>query len=148
MHFGAVDQAGDICIGDYVRREQEVSLERRRSGGAAVDGVESSKCRRTPDDESAEVSTWCELKEIKREDRAGLNTGDIAERADKVLAVGFGVVDDEGSAALTVAATSHFSFTSAEFAGCLDLADVRTSTDSLEESQSCGGLGDGRSFEG
>lgn len=148
MHFRAIDQAGDICVGDQIRREQEVFLERGRGSGAAVDSVESSECGRTPHDEAAEVSTWCELKEIEREHGAGLNTGDVAECANQVLAVGFGVVDDERSTALAVAATSQFSFTGSELAGSLDFADVWSGTDGFEKGESCGGLGDGGSFEG
>lgn len=94
------------------------------------------------------MSTWCELKEIERKYGACLHTGDVAECADQVLAVGFGIVDDERSAALAVAATSQFPFTGSELAGSFDFADVWAGTNGFEEGESCGGLGDGRSFEG
>lgn len=148
LYFGAVDQAGDVCVGDQVGWEQEVFLERRRGGGAAVDGVKSSERRGRPHDESAEVPTWCELKEVEREYGAGLNTRNVAERADEMLAISLRVINDQWPATLTVAATSHFPLTGTEFAGGLDFADVWTCTDGFEESEGCGGLDDGSSFEG
>lgn len=61
LDFSAVDQTRDIRISDHVRGQQEIFLERAGCGGAAVDGIERCERRGSPDDEAAEMSTWCEL---------------------------------------------------------------------------------------
>ena len=140
LDFSAVDEAGDVGVGDDIRGEEEVFLQGGGGSGAAVDGVEGFKGAGGPDDEAAEMASWSELEEVQGEDRAGLNTGDITECTDEVLAIGLGVVDDEWSTALTVTAATEFTLTGAELAGFLHLDDVWAGTDGLEESDGGGGL--------
>ena len=45
LHFGRVDQACDVGIADEVRGEQEVLLQKRGGGCAAVDAVEGLEGR-------------------------------------------------------------------------------------------------------
>lgn len=85
------------------------------------------------------MATGGELEEVEGEDGRGLDTGDVAEGLDEVLAVGLGVVDNQGSAALAEAAVTELTLTSAHLAGLLDLDEIGTGTDSLEEGD--GGLG-------
>lgn len=40
LHFGAVDQAGDVGVGDEVGWEKEVFLQGGWLGGGAVDGIQ------------------------------------------------------------------------------------------------------------
>jgi len=68
LHLGAVDELGDVGLGDDVGWEEEVTLERGWLGGGAVDLVESGEGRRGPDDEAAEVATWGELEEVQGKD--------------------------------------------------------------------------------
>lgn len=113
MHFRGVNETANVGVGDKGRGEEEVFLE---SGGCSrrpVDFVQRFKGRGCPNDESAEVASWRELEQIERKDRAGFHARDIAEGADEVLAVGLGVVDDEGTATLTIAASSHLAFSRA-----------------------------------
>jgi len=147
LDFGRVDQAGQIGVGNQVGRQEVVLLESRGAGGGAVDLVKGLEGGGGPDDEAAEVTTGGELEEVEGEDGGGLNTGDVAEGLDEVLAVGLGVVDNEGTAALAEAAVTELTLTSADLAGLLDLDEIGTSTDSLEEGDSGLGLGQGSTLE-
>lgn len=143
LHFGAVDELGNVWLCDDVGWEEEVPLELRWLGGAAVDGVEGGKGGGSPDDEATKVTTWGELEEVQGIDWASLDTWDVAESMNKVLAVLLWLVDDERSTALLVTAAPKLALTGAQLAGVLDLAELLTSTDGVEESDSSGGLLDG-----
>ena len=86
------------------------------------------------------MATGGELEEVEGIDGGGLNTGDVAEALDEVLAVGLGGVDDEGTATLAVAAATELALTGAELLGGLGLLDISTSTNGLEEGKGVGGL--------
>jgi hypothetical protein len=94
LHFAAVDQTGDIGVADDVAGEEEVGLQLRGLGRGAVDVVESGEGVGSPDDEAAEMTAGGELEEVQGVDRAGLDTGDVAEGAHERLAVCLAVVDD------------------------------------------------------
>lgn len=147
LDLGAVDEAGEVGLGDDVAGEQEVALVGRGLGGGAVDLVERLEGGRGPDDEAAEVATGRELEEVERGDGAGLDAGDVAEAGHELLAVDGGVVDDEGTAALAVAAATELALAGAELLGLLDLLEVRAGTDGLEDGQGAGGLGGSASLE-
>jgi hypothetical protein len=143
LDFGRVDEAGDVGVGDQVGGQEVVALESGGLGGGAVDLVEGLESGRGPDDEAAEVTTGGELEEVEGEDGGGLNTGDVAEGLDEVLAVGLGVVDNQRSAALAEAAVTELTLTGAHLAGLLDLDEIGSGTNGLEEGD--GGLGLGQS---
>jgi hypothetical protein len=84
------------------------------------------------------VSTRCELEEVQCEDRAGLNTGNVAESTDELVAINLWVVDDQRTTALAVTASTELTLTSAELAGSLDLVNICGSTNGLEETESSG----------
>jgi len=73
-----------------------------------------------------------ELKEVQGVDISGLDTRDIAERADDV-GVG-GVVDDERTKSLTMTTVAGFTSASTEFLGCMHFEDILVSVDAPEES--------------
>lgn len=139
LNFGGVDEAGQVSVSHQVGGQEVIPLESRGAGGGAVDLVESLEGRGGPDDEATEVATGGELEEVEGEDGRGLDTGDVAEGLDEVLAVGLGVVDNEGSAALAEATVTELTLTGAHLAGLLDLDEIGSGTDSLEEGD--GGLG-------
>jgi hypothetical protein len=116
-------------------------------GGGTVDLVKGLESSRSPDDESAEVTTRGELEEVEGGDGAGLDTGDVAESSDELLAISLGGVDDERATSLAVAAATELALTGTELLGVLDLGDVLTSTDGLQEAESSGGLGDSSTLE-
>lgn len=148
LDFAAVDELGDVGLSDRVGGEEEVLLEGGRLGGGAVDLVEGLESRRGPDDETAEVTAGGELEEVQAVDGGSLNTRDVAESADEILSILVGVVDDERTTTLLVATVPELTLTSTELAGRLDLLDIGTSTDGLEESKSGRGLGNGGVGEG
>jgi hypothetical protein len=148
LDFGRVDDTGDVGIGKEVGGEEEVLLESRRSGSSTVNFVQSSESRGGPDNEATEVTTGGELEEVEGVDGGGLDTGDVAEGLDELLAVGLGVVDDEGTTALAETTATHLTLTGTGLLGLLDLHEVRAGTDSLEEGNGGLGLGDSGALEG
>lgn len=147
LDFRAVDQTSKIGLRDNVGRKEEVTLVSGSLGGGSVDAVKSLESTGGPDDESAEVTTGSELEEVESGDGAGLDTSDVAESGDELLAIGLGGVDDKRTTSLAVAAATELALTSTDLLGVLDLADVLTGTDSLQETESSGSLGDGSSLE-
>lgn len=129
LDFGAVDEAGKIGLGDHVGGEEEALL-------AVVNRVELLDGGRGPDDEAAEVTTGGELEKVEGIDGAGLDTGEVAEALDEVLAVRLGAVDDERTASLAVAAASELALSGAELLRLLSLLDILTGTDGLQETKS------------
>lgn len=93
------------------------------------------------------MATGGELEQVQREDGRGLNTSQVAERLGDLLAVDLGVVDDQGTAALAVAAATELALTGAQLARVLDLLDIGGGTDGLEEGDSGRGAGDGGTLE-
>ena len=148
LHFRRVDQARQVGVGDDVGREQKVLFQRRGRRRVAVQGVERGEGRRRPDDEAAQVAARRELQQVEREDAARLDAGDVAEGLDELLAVGLGLVDDEGPAALLVPAPTKFPFSGAKFAGGGDFGNVGSGADGAEERERFFGLDDGRLVEG
>lgn len=143
LNFAGVDKLGNVGLGDRVGGEKEVLLEGRRLSGGAVDLVKSLEGGRGPDDETTEVTTRGKLEEVEGVDGGSLDTGDVAESANELLSILVGVVDDEGTTALSVATVPELTLTGTELLGGLDLLDVLASTDSLQESKSSRGLGNG-----
>ncbi len=133
LDFGAVDETGKIGLRDNVGGEEEALL-------AVVDGIQLLDGGRGPDDEATEVATGGELEEVERVDRAGLNTGEVAEALNKILAIGLSAVDNERATALAVAAASELALASTELLGLLDLLNIGTSTNSLQEAEGTSGL--------
>ena len=148
LDFRGVDQAGQVSVGNHGGGQEEVLLEGGGSGGGAVDLVEGLEGGGGPDDEAAEVTTGGELEEVQGEDGGGLNTGNVAEGTDELLAIDLGVVDNQRTAALAEAAVTQLTLTSTELAGLLDLDEVLTGTDSLEEGNGGLGLGESGTLEG
>ena len=130
LDFGGVDETSDISLGDDGGWEEEVLLEGGWGGGGAVNLIKSLEGRGGPDNETSEVSTWGELEEVQGEDRGSLNTGNVAESK--------GVVDDQWAATLAVTAATELALSSAELAGSLDLGDIGTSTNGVEEGDGSG----------
>ena len=119
----------------------------RGLGGGAVDLVEGLEGSRGPDDEAAKVTTGGELEQVEGGDGGGLNTGDVAEALDELLAVNLGVVDDQRTTALAVAAATELTLTGAELLGALDALQIGTSTDGLQEAEGSSSAGESSTLE-
>ena len=94
---------------DDIRGEEEVLLQRRWGSCGAIDLVERSESRGSPDDEAAKMTARCELEEIEGEDRGSFHAWNVAERTNKFLAIFMRVVDDQWPTSLTVTTTSELS---------------------------------------
>jgi hypothetical protein len=147
LDLGGVDETSDISLGDDGGWEEEVLLEGGWDGGGAVDVVKSLEGSGCPDDEAAEVTTWGELEEVEGVDGAGLDTGDVAESKSELLAINGWIVDDQWATALAVTTATELTLTCAELAGGLDLGDIGTSTNGVQEGDGSGGAGDGGTSE-
>lgn len=148
LDFRGVDQTSNVCVGNSVGGQEEVLLKGGGSGGAAVDLIESLESSRGPDNEATQVTTGGELEEVESVDRGGLNTGDVAESADELLAVNLRVVDNERTTALAETAAPQLTLTGAHLLGLLDLNELFTGTDSLEELDGSLGLGESTTLKG
>jgi hypothetical protein len=147
LDLGRVDQAADVGLLDERRGEEEVLLESRGGGRAAVDVVERGEGGGGPDHEAAEVAAGSELEEVEGEDGRGLDAGEVAEGASDLGSVDLGVVDDQGAAALAVTAATELSLTCAKLAGVLNLLDVGRGADGLQKTGSGGGARDSSAGE-
>lgn len=147
LDFGGVDQTGNVGVSDKVGRQDEVLLQSRGSAGGAVDLVQGGESGRSPDNEATQVSTRGELEEVESEDGGGLNSGDVAESLDELLAIDLGVVDNQRTTTLAVTAATELTLTGTDLLGLLDLDQVGTSTNSLQESDGSLGLGQGGTLE-
>lgn len=147
LDFRAVDQTGQVGVGDQVGRQEEVLLQLRGLGGGAVDVVEGLEGGGGPDDEATEVTTRGELEEVQGVDVAGLAAGHVAEALDELLAIDGRIVDDKRTAALGVASASHLTLTSSELLGLLGLEHIGTSTNGSQDLEGSGGLGGSSTLE-
>ncbi len=93
------------------------------------------------------MATRSKLEQVEREDGAGLDTRDVAERKSGLLAIGLGVVDDERPTTLAVTTTTELTLTGTEFLGCADAGKVWACTDGLQKGDSCRGFGNFAAFE-
>jgi len=102
-------------------------------GSVAVTGsielVELLECTLSPDDESPNVTTRCEIFDVEAVDVSALSSRDVTDGTGKTVIL---VVDDEDTLALDIATVAHFPGTCADFArvgraahisGCLELAE-------------------------
>ena len=78
LDLRAVDELVEVGLGHAVLGDEEVALELRGLGGAAVDGVKGGEGVGRPDNETAKVSTRGELEEVEGVDAA---EGVIADAA-------------------------------------------------------------------
>ena len=129
LDFGAVDETGDVGVGDLGgRKAKDMTLSREYGkecldihvifleGRWAVEGsedlIKESESTLGPNDETAKVTTGSELKEVKSLDVGKFDAGDVAECLYDAVVL---AVHDERAAALAVAAVAHLSLSGTEF---------------------------------
>jgi len=139
LNFVGVDNSSNIGIGQHGSSKLEVNF----LGGlllvGSVDRVEFFESTLSPDDESSQMTSRSQLKEVQSADSSKFNSRQISE--------GFGergvlVVDNQRSLSLDVSSVSHLSFSSSDFLGFLDLLNISESIDGFEERDSLGGFVD------
>jgi len=113
LDFGAVDETGDIGVGDLGGRKDVILLEDGRAVKGSKDLVEKGESTLCPDDEAAKMTTRGELEEIESLDAGEFDTGEVAECLYDAVVF---AVDDERAAALAVATVAHLSLSGAECA--------------------------------
>lgn len=148
LDFRRVNQTGNVCVGNLARRQEEVLLESGGGSGGSVELIEGLEGGGRPDDEATKVATRGEEEEVESVHGDRLNTRDVAECADKLLAVDLRVVDNKRTTALAETAVPHLTLTSAHLLRLLHLDELFASTKGLEELDSSLGLGESTSLEG
>jgi hypothetical protein len=145
LNFVRVDETGDVRVGDDVGGKNIVLLEGSRGLVGTVELVEKSESASGPDDETTNVTTGSELKQVQVADVDNLNTGKVAESLGDTIVL---TIDNEGSTALTVAAVTDLTNTSTELARVGNLNDISVGVEGLEKSNSFLGLGESLNLVG
>lgn len=94
------------------------------------------------------MTTRSQLQQVQGVHGGSLNTSQVAETLDELLAIDLRVVDNEGTTALTMAATTELALAGTELLGALDLLEIGAGTNGLEETESSGSPGEGGTVEG
>jgi len=136
----AVDQAGDIGVGDLSGGENVVPLVQRRLVKGAKDVVKEFECALGPDDETAKVSTRSELQEVESRNVNEFDTGQVSEGLDDPIVF---VIDDQRATTLAVATVAHLALTSTQLPGVGNLEDISVGVQGLEEGHGLFGLFEG-----
>lgn len=140
LDFVAVDQASDIWVADLGSWKDVILLVDRdfvKSSENFIKELEGIFC---PDNESAKMTTWCELEEVESPDIDELDTRKVTEGLDDAIVL---VIDDEGTTALTVSAVAHLTLASTKLARVADFGDISIRVKSLEECDSLLGFLEG-----
>jgi len=126
LDFSRVDDSGKIGVGN-------------ERSGCVVESVQLSESISGPENESSDVSSRGELKEVEGFNVDEFNSGKVSEGVDKVAVLR---VDDERSSSGNVSAVSDLSVSSSDLSGFLGLDDIIVCVEGLEESNGSGGLFD------
>lgn len=140
LNFVGVDDAGDVRVGDLVGRKSPALLLGASLLVSSEDVVKLLEGAFGPDDESSDVSSGGELKEVQSADVGDLNSGDVSKGLDQGD-VGT-AVDDQRSSSASVSSVSELSAASSDLDGINDLLDISPSSSILEESDGLSGAFD------
>jgi hypothetical protein len=138
LNFIRVDETSDIRVGHDVSGQDVVLLQGSGSFVGTVEFIKETNSRLSPDDETTEVTTGSELKEVKTTNVNKFKTGQVTESLDETVVF---VVDDKRTTSLLVTTVTELTLTGTELARVGDLDDISISVDRLEESNSFLGLG-------
>jgi len=126
LDFSRVDDSGNIGVGE-------------ERSGCVVEFVQLSESISGPENESSDVSSGGELKEVEGFNVDEFNSGKISEGVDESAVLR---VDNEGSSSGNVSAISDLSVSSSDVSGFLSLDDIIVCVEVLEESDGSGGFVD------
>lgn len=140
LDFVRVDDAGDIRVDHLGEGKGVTGLEGGGLAEGTVELIKELKGTLGPDDETTEVTTGSELKEVEPADIDELDTGEVTEGTGQTIVL---VVDNEGTTALTVTTVTKLTLTGTDLAGRGDLEDIIVGMDGLEKGNGGLGLGEG-----
>lgn len=140
LDFVAVDEAGDVGVGDLGSGEDVILLKSSSLLEGAVDIIKEAESTLGPDDESSKVTTGSELKKIQSPDVDNFDTRQVAESLNNAIIL---VVDNKRTTALTVPTVPQLSLSSTELTRVGNLDNIGVSTQGLEEGNSLLGLFEG-----
>jgi hypothetical protein len=143
LDFIRVDETSDIRVGDDVLGKNVVLLEGSGSLVGTVELIEESESASGPDNETTNMTTGSELKQVQVADVDSLNTGKVAEGLGNTIVL---TVDNKRSTALTVTAVTDLTNTSANLARVGDLDNISVGIEGLEKSNGFLGLGESLSL--
>jgi len=104
---------------------------------SSVESIKSFISILSPDNESSEMTTRGEMKNVQAVNVEDINTGKVAESSEEGSLL---FVDDQGTFSLDVSPVSGFSFAGSNLLGILDFLDISISLQGLEEFYSLRGF--------
>lgn len=125
-----VDDSGEVSAVHHVSVEDVSTLFNVGSAVVSEDTVECLEGVLGPDDESAEVTTGGELKEVKSVNVDEVDTGEVSGGSLHILVLLS--VDDEGAASEDVSGVPHLALASSDLLGVAGSLHVVASTHCLE----------------
>jgi len=140
LDFLRVDDSVDIGVGHDGSWESVVGLSLRLLGLSSIDRVQLLKSISGPDDESSEVSSWGELKNVESVNIAEFNSWQVSQSLEHGAVIC--VVNNQRSSSLSESSVSGLSLSVSKGHGSSHLLNIVKSVKSLEESNSLGGFVD------
>lgn len=132
LDFVGVDDSGDIRVGHFMDGKGPSFLLLAGLSVSSKDVVKLLEGTFGPDDESSDMTSWGQLKEVKSADMSDFDSGDVSESLDEGN-IGT-AVDDQRSSSGSVSSVSVFSFSSSDLDGINDFLDIGPGTNVLKES--------------
>jgi len=129
LDFIGVDQSCDVRVGHDGTRESVTGFLGRFAVDRAPDGVQFFKGTLSPDNKATHVSTRSKLQQVQTFDVAEFDARKISAGLDDTIVFG---VDNERTTASDMAAITHLTLTTTEFAAVFGLFDITESTEVSE----------------
>lgn len=132
LNLIGVDDSGEIGVSDFVSGEVESLLLDTWIFIGSEDVVELFEGSFSPDDESSDVPSWCELEEVKSADMSNFDSWNVSEGLDEGD-IG-SAVDNKRTSSGSVSSVSKLSFSCSNLDSVNDFLDISVSSDISQES--------------
>lgn len=139
LDLGTVDDASKIGVGHEGTGKVVLRLGQRTRLVVTIDGSKLAEGTFSEDDEATEGTTRGELEKVQAINAGDLNTREVADSLDDAVVL---TVDDEGTLASNISATTSLTNTAADVLGILSLLDISDGTNLGEDLDSLLGLSD------
>jgi len=137
LNFVTLEEGLEITVLDDSRWDAPVLFGRGTGCEVTVDGVEGFEGIFGEDEESADVSTWCESENVQGLDIEDFDAWDVSEGSDDTVVLG---VDDCWSEFLDVLSVSRFTSAGSGSSGGVNSFDIIPSSHSFQQVNSLFGL--------